>query len=661
MLYRREIDGLRAIAVIAVIGFHAGFPGFGGGYVGVDIFFVISGYLITGILVDDLATGTFSIARFYERRARRILPALFLVMFCCLPLAWLWMLPSELKDFSQSLFAATLFASNILFVAEDGYFADAAEMKPLLHSWSLSVEEQFYLLFPICLLMGWRLGQRRLFGLVFAVALVSLVASEWMGRVAPGAAYFLASSRVWEFLAGALCALPKQSRVRAGTAVFGLTGLGLILFAIFCFDSTMGVPGLYALVPVGGTVLILLFGGEGTLVARLLGAPVCVGIGLMSYSTYLWHQPLFAFARLHAIVDPSPHVMLALALASFALAYVSWRYVETPFRAAHLAVQPRRGPSLVAGAALAAGFVGLGLAGHVTRGFEHLWLRSAPASVAKAYYLFENARTESAIYTPAMRKDDGACIFNAGDLSHSVRQRLARCRAKNGPGLLIFGDSHATNLFNSIFASNNGRLAFIVGLTKNGCHLPKQRPDCPYGEIAQLVRSSANPFAVAIYERAGRTMRRAEATERIWALPGAADDIYDQQLIEGTTSYLATLSAAMPVIWFGPRLEAGISPKAAVKRGCSYAFRVPDRQYRDAHWLDAFLKKASDRASGLTYISQIARYKVEFPRDYLTCQRTYWVDETHFSPAGEIAFGKRFDFIGYLKAKGLVRPHATRP
>ena len=160
MNYRREIDGLRALAVLPVILFHAGFETFSGGFVGVDVFFVISGYLITTIILAELEQGRFSIVNFYERRARRILPALFLVMLVCIPFAWIWLLPSDMKDFSQSLIAVAIFASNILFWRESGYFDTAAELKPLLHTWSLAVEEQYYVLFPLFLMLFWKLGKR---------------------------------------------------------------------------------------------------------------------------------------------------------------------------------------------------------------------------------------------------------------------------------------------------------------------------------------------------------------------------------------------------------------------------------------------------------------------------------------------------------------------
>ena len=169
MNYRREIDGLRSLAVMPVILFHAGFHVFSGGFVGVDIFFVISGYLITTILVNEMDQGNFSIVNFYERRARRILPVLFFIMLLCLPFAWLWLIPTEMKSFSQSLVAVSVFSSNILFWLTSGYFGAVAELKPLLHTWSLAVEEQYYMIFPLLLLLGWRLGKRRLVWMLLVI------------------------------------------------------------------------------------------------------------------------------------------------------------------------------------------------------------------------------------------------------------------------------------------------------------------------------------------------------------------------------------------------------------------------------------------------------------------------------------------------------------
>ena len=212
MRYRQEIDGLRAVAVIPVVLFHAGFEIFGGGYVGVDVFFVISGYLITASSSDELEQGEFSIVRFYERRARRILPALFFVMLVCIPFAWIWMTPSQIEDFGRGLVAVSLFASNILFWSKIDYFAPAAEENPLLHTWSLAVEEQYYMFFPLFLLLAWRFGRNRVFYMIAAIAAVSLLLSEWAWRHTPVANFYLAPTRAWELLAGSLCAFVQFGR-----------------------------------------------------------------------------------------------------------------------------------------------------------------------------------------------------------------------------------------------------------------------------------------------------------------------------------------------------------------------------------------------------------------------------------------------------------------
>lgn len=207
MKYRPEIDGLRSVAVVPVILFHAGLGLFSGGFVGVDIFFVISGYLITTIILERLNGPGFSLLDFYARRARRILPALLLIMVVTTPFAWAWMMPSEFKDYAQSLAAVSLFSSNFLFWLESGYFAAAAEAKPMLHTWSLAVEEQYYLFFPLLLMLFWRRTARGTVMLLCAILVLSLVTSEILWRQAPEANFYLLPSRAWELMVGSLCAV----------------------------------------------------------------------------------------------------------------------------------------------------------------------------------------------------------------------------------------------------------------------------------------------------------------------------------------------------------------------------------------------------------------------------------------------------------------------
>lgn len=301
MKYRAEIDGLRALAVVPVILFHAGFELFSGGFVGVDVFFVISGYLITTILIEDIESKRFSIINFYERRARRILPALFFVMLMCIPFAWMWMLPSQMEDFSQSLIAVSLFASNIWFWRESGYFDTAAEEKPLLHTWSLAVEEQYYLIFPIFLILAWRFGKNRVFWMIVVMAAISLLMSEWGWRKHPTANFYLLPTRAWELFAGSIAAFVVHKQGVQKNNPLALAGLAAIVFSIFFYDEATPFPSVYALVPVLGVVLLVLYADKDTFTAKLLSTKGFVGIGLMSYSAYLWHQPLFAFARISSM------------------------------------------------------------------------------------------------------------------------------------------------------------------------------------------------------------------------------------------------------------------------------------------------------------------------------------------------------------------------
>jgi len=330
--YRPEIDGLRALAVVPVILFHAGFELFSGGFVGVDVFFVISGYLITTILIEDIENKRFSIVNFYERRARRILPALFFVILVCLPFAWMWMSPSQMKDFSQSLVAVSLFASNILFWRESGYFAATSEEKPLLHTWSLAVEEQYYLLFPIFLIFAWRSGKNRVFWMIVVMAAISLLLSEWGWRNKATANFYLAPTRAWELFAGSIAAFTVQKRGVQKNDLLALIGFAAIIFSIFFYDETTPFPSVYALVPVLGVVLLVLYADKDTLAAKVLSTKGLVGVGLISYSAYLWHQPLFAFARISSANTFSSGVYFSLSILSLILAYFSWNYIEKPFR-----------------------------------------------------------------------------------------------------------------------------------------------------------------------------------------------------------------------------------------------------------------------------------------------------------------------------------------
>lgn len=344
MKYRPEIDGLRAVAVVPVLIFHLGLGILPGGYLGVDIFFVISGYLITTILLGEIESKSFSLLNFYERRARRILPALFLVIAVSIPFAY-WLMPNTtFENFLGGARSASLFYANFHYWQVVDYFLPGAEMQPLVHTWSLAVEEQFYVVFPIALFLAFRsgLGPRGLLVLCFLACLVSLLVARWAQTNAPIAMFYLTPARVWELGAGALCALllfypdkyvDLQKSVSNRLADFlALVGLVTIFYTMVTFHRLTPVPSFPAIFPIIGCVLVILFSRPGGIVARALSLPILVGIGLISYSLYLWHQPVFVFYRYWALSEISPTAAVGLIALVTLLAYVTWRFVEQPFR-----------------------------------------------------------------------------------------------------------------------------------------------------------------------------------------------------------------------------------------------------------------------------------------------------------------------------------------
>ena len=339
--YRPEVDGLRAISVLGVVFFHAGSPGFSGGFVGVDVFFVISGFLITRILIGENQNGDFSFLRFYERRVRRILPALYVVLAASLAAALYLMLPNALVDFTRSLMATLLFGSNIYFWRWTDYFAPDAGLEPLLHTWSLGVEEQYYVIFPLLLLMLWRLRICPPIIFIAVGTFASLVLSEVLWRIDPTANFYLLPSRAWQLGLGSLGAflsfrsggLPLQVRRWVAESI-AATGLGMVVGSIVLMDAGTPTPSLEGAIPTLGALLVLLFATKGTLTARVLSLPPMVGIGLVSYSAYLWHQPLFAFARLANLDRAGLGAIISLVLiaVTFLLAWATLVLIERPFR-----------------------------------------------------------------------------------------------------------------------------------------------------------------------------------------------------------------------------------------------------------------------------------------------------------------------------------------
>ncbi len=451
--YRPEVDGLRCVAVAAVILYHAGIGPFPGGYVGVDIFFVISGYLITSILAADLAAGKFSFRKFYERRARRIFPALFFVMACCVPFAWAWLTPGQLREFFQSVVAVTLFLSNLYFWLKSGYFGAKTETLPLLHTWSLSVEEQFYVVFPIVLMLLWRFWRSGRSAVLGLLGIASLASCLWYELRDPSFNFFFAPTRAWELLAGSMVAL-HRSRWNSGAlsrhAVhewLSALGIGLVMVAVFGYDKDTPFPGRFAIAPVLGTALILCFCTPRTLLGKVLASRGFVGIGLVSYSAYLWHQPLFAFARTVSAGHPPQAVFLAMIALTGVLSYLSWRFVEMPFRQPGRFSRPR-----IFTLSLAASlcFVGLGVAGHLRQGAPGRFDQASNQLAASA--VGSPKRTGCHTEGLAYLKPSLACHYFAAPVTWAV-----------------LGDSHGVELAWALAEELKPNGLGVLHLTDSGC------------------------------------------------------------------------------------------------------------------------------------------------------------------------------------------------
>lgn len=485
--YRAEIDGLRAIAVLIVMLYHARIPGFGGGYTGVDVFFVLSGYLITQIIVRERSEDRFRITTFWVRRARRILPALVVVMFACIPPALLFLDAAELESFGASLGASALFSANIYFwQSSGGYFALGVDRMPLIHLWSLSVEEQFYLLYPIVLLIIFKFAKRWLIFIIIAGLLTSLALSEFASFHRPTANFFLLPTRAWELLAGGALAVAEVrgfshrfERKIARIAV--VIGLMLIAGPVFVLDDASRFPGISAVPTVLGTCLFVRFAGRAGTPALLTWRPL-VFVGLISYSAYLWHQPILVFAEIMSLNAIPVMGRVGLLGLSMLFAFLSWRFIEQPVRQGVFLPSSKR-VAVISVASVLALFAG---------GFSFWKSEGLPQRLTPEVRRLTDMNR---LYSEAMLP----CFFAPG-----VKRELSTAcyrGPKNGAvKFAIVGDSHAAAIapaFDELLFERNARMAQFVAAgcppVVNEIALSKYQKHCAEFNRNIVARLEANP------------------------------------------------------------------------------------------------------------------------------------------------------------------------
>lgn len=627
--YRPDVDGLRALAVLAVILYHARVPGFVGGYIGVDVFFVISGYLITQLLTTRPDESLrLQLGEFYARRARRILPAL---LFACGAVAlggWLLLLPEELKRLGKHLTAAPLFLSNLATWSDGNYFA-FDPFAPLEHLWSVAVEEQFYLVYPVTLLLlaRWLPGHRRL--TLLTLAGLSFAACLWTSRYHVAVGYFAAPTRAWELLMGALLALSQPLLMpRPIRELLAFAAVATLALAVHVYDAMrVPYPGIYTLAPCLATAILLVTGqADGVFANRVLAWRPLVFVGLISYSLYLWHQPLLVYGKYYHITPLSPEIVLLVLMSTFVCATLSWRYIERPVRMRSVLRSNRAlaVAALVASCAVAMlGLVYWRADGSAWR-FEPVARRLIPSQL------------DPTIVDCLIRKATelaGGRLCEFGDLSVDASR------------VLLWGDSHALALlpaFRDIAMADHLHLYFAV---KSSCRPVLAGLDAP--------RNGASGGSCAEFNAAiDAAMQRIAPTRVILAARWSGDDRLQLAAADSLPSGESPLAAVMraTIATIASRQQAKVClvfDVPTLKQWGAYALVMAQRR----HLPDDFI--AATRAEAIQASQDFERQLRDFARQglvrvvdpkevlctsqhclYKADGRSLYVDDNHLSAAG---------------------------
>lgn len=517
MNYRPEIDGLRALAVMAVIFFHMDFQFFQGGFIGVDLFFVISGYLITNLIVSDLQIKQFSLIKFYERRARRILPALLVTLLASYAFSWFFMLPDAHRSIGQYVVASLVFSSNILFFIQNkNYFNLGEEENPLLHTWSLALEEQYYILFPLLLLLLWPSRTRLLVTLV-GLFFLSLAVAHWQVIQQPIAAFYLLPSRIWELLAGALAALYLDQRAlqtKSIHAYLSLLGLALMVGSILFFDKNTPTPGVYTLIPVLGCVLFIVFAQQGAWAYRCLSQGWVVSIGLISYSLYLWHQPILVYTQLLLLEPLSSASKLFILLPIMLIcAYLTWLFIERPFRNKQ---QVSHKQFIAWIAPLSIVLISLGVIGQFTNGFE------------TRNHLFQRL----------------ASNMGFGKQCNGNVHYQAACASSPNPAIATLGNSYMVHFAKNL-TQEYPELG-VLQLTKEGCEI---------GLIEKNLALHQNT-CIDFYTKALQTIKSLSSIKLV-VISSPFNGVLDEDYYASLQSIISSLNeSGLPVLVLGPTPDA---------------------------------------------------------------------------------------------------------
>lgn len=647
MNYRKEIDGLRAIAILPVIWLHSGLPYLTGGFLGVDVFFVISGFLITSILLKEFEAGNFSLVKFYERRARRILPALFIViMITSIVVPFVSGNPKFIGDYGASVLSTLFFGSNIYFWQTSGYFGSASELSPMLHTWSLAVEEQYYIFFPLLIMVLFSSGKKVIVAALVLISIFSLLISEWGAVNSPIGNFYLLPSRAWELMAGALASVfylnehLVKIRIKFSTYLSSI-GIILILVSYVLFTPSTLHPTSLTILPVLGTVLVLFFSEQSNFVGKFLSIKLLSMVGLISYSLYLWHQPVLALMKNFYSIHLTPiQISTAIAL-TFFLSYLTWKYVENPFRDRKKFSENKIFKySLASIAAFSFGCL-------LFRENFHIQKIVFPEKMAR----YEKMKTAEQSFSNQVMFDND-CKFWSNEFNDSFTMRFNKCAETHGKAIFILGGSHGMDLYNAI--AMNASNPFIVSVSRGFCRIhkfidaPNNLPKCQYDDFTLFAAEYSNNISDVLYTQAPYRLFKFDQPNE------ATPEDLSMSSLEEVVDYLVDIKEknSLNVIMIGmlPSLD-----KAPINWNYEQPF---DEQFESiiskneislSILVDRiFLSKL--KKHGIPYISKFDAFELNLPKDLIINDELTYSDKMHISYAGEKLFGQRL--VKFLTNKG---------
>jgi peptidoglycan/LPS O-acetylase OafA/YrhL len=644
--YRPEIDGLRAIAVLAVIIYHApaiifqGFTLFKGGYLGVDIFFVISGYLISAIIIKEIQeNGSFSFKNFYERRIRRILPVLFIVVLISFYFSYLFLLPTDFIDYSKSSLSTLFFGSNYYFYFLNlDYSQFTGFKKPLLHTWSLSIEEQFYIFFPITMFIAFKKFKKNFAFILWFIFLTSFVLSIVQTEKNQILSFYSLHSRIWEFCLGAIASVyfyrKKLNFTNSFKNLISIFGLVLIFYSLLFLDHKYQHPSYFTLIPTVGTFLIILFSYKNNFVAKTLSSKILVWIGLISYSLYMWHYPVFAYADHMQFVGgyeigKNIFTVIFFIFLIFSISTLSYFFLEKPFRNKNFKFKNVSITLLLI------------LLACVILNFYTLKKEGKINS--------ENTKYETYIKNTMVNEE---CKFysNKKDnffIDEELKNRYEDCKEKHKKFILIIGDSHAGNLYNAISKTTN--YDFVLGLIKHGCR-PSKHENCQFLGAEKFIETEIKNIKEIIITHKGSFFLTNTGD------PNNENLTYVRKLpilkneVSKTLRYLKKINILFPVIFVGPHIEPNIFLS---KKNIKSLLNGDLEQFEsnlnfDLIKVDEYLERQMKK-NGIRYISKIKQLSFNFKEDYVVNNKITFKDIGHWSDYGEYYFGKKLVKNNYLK------------